>query len=49
MPKVKHIDKSVTRRFYFLELRNSFVGREDIHLKEKLSKERKQILVWAFK
>ncbi len=49
MPKVRHVDKSVSRRFYFLELRNSFVWREDIHLKEKLSKEKKQILVWAFK
>lgn len=48
MPKVRHVDKSVSRRFYFMELRNSFVGREDIHLATKLAKENRQILVWAF-
>lgn len=48
MPKVRHIDKSVSRRFYFLELRNSFVNNADIHLKEKLLAEKKKIFVWAF-
>ena len=48
MPKVRHVDKSVSRRFYFMELRNCFVWREDIHLRENLIKERKQILVRAF-
>lgn len=49
MPTIKHVDKSIIRRFIFLEFKNSFVADPDIDLKQKLKDEKYKIFAWAFK
>ena len=40
MPYLKSIDNSVLRRWFILELKNIFIGKEDFLLVEKLNKEK---------
>jgi putative DNA primase/helicase len=47
LPFLKSIDNSVRRRFAFLELKQSFYGKEDITLVDKLITEKESIFVWA--
>ena len=43
LPNLDNIDQSITRRFIFLELKNSFKGKENFNLKEELLKEKNLI------
>ena len=47
LPYLKSIDDSIRRRFIMLELKQSFVWREDYTLKDTLKEEREQIFAWA--
>ncbi len=48
MPRVRHTDNSIARRFFFLELKNNFVWKEDYNLKTKLTEEKAAIFRWSF-
>lgn len=47
LPYLKTLDNSIKRRFVFLNLKQSFVWKEDLNLKDKLKFERDAIFVWA--
>lgn len=49
LPYIKSIDQSIKRRFVFLHLKHSFLGKEDPLLKKKLQDERDWIFARAFK
>jgi len=49
LPKIQSMDHSAKRRFIFLELRQSFLGREDFDLLAKLLLEKEDIFARAFK
>jgi putative DNA primase/helicase len=46
-PYLKTIDDSIRRRFIYLHLKNSFLGKEDFDLLDKLSEEKELIFAWA--
>lgn len=47
MPYIKGSDHSIKRRFVFIHLKQSFIGREDPNLKQKLNEEKEEIFLWA--
>ncbi len=44
MPSIRNVDQSIKRRFIFVPLKNCFIGKEDIYLKDKLKDE----IQWIF-
>ncbi len=47
LPYLKTIDNSIRRRFVFLNLKQSFIGKEDFNLLNKILEEKNNIFVWA--
>jgi putative DNA primase/helicase len=47
LPFLKSADQSIKRRFVFIHLKQSFLGKEDPTLKDKLKEEKNEIFVWA--
>lgn len=48
LPRIETLDDAAKRRFIFLELRQSFMWREDFNLTQKLLSEKKEIFSRAF-